>query len=167
MARCRLIRYLAASAILKTTGANSQMRTFAFLPCALSTKRQVLGPSGWLDGRFPGQLDVPVKGRFKDGVDSFYADDTQDGVAVKARFLWSGSGPDTRRWEQAFSADDGAIWETNWTTDFTRKPQVQQFIQADGCAAAQLLRQPSHVGHSLGAEWYFAYASCAQRMVSI
>ncbi|QCB44897.1 DUF1579 domain-containing protein [Hydrogenophaga sp. PAMC20947] len=76
----------------------------------------------WLDGRFPGQLDVPVKGRFKDGVGSFYADDIQDGTAVKVRFLWSRSGLNTLRWEQAFSADDGVVWETNWTMDFTRKP---------------------------------------------
>ena len=76
----------------------------------------------WLDGRFPGQLDVPVKGRFKDGVGRFYADDTQDGVAVKVCFLWSCSDPDTLRWEQAFSADNGVTWETNWTMDFTRMP---------------------------------------------
>ena len=78
----------------------------------------------WLDGRFPGQLDVPVKGRFKDGVGSFYADDIQNGVEVKVRFLWFCSGPNTLRWEQAFSADDRATWETNWTMDFTRKPLV-------------------------------------------
>jgi len=76
----------------------------------------------WLDGRFPGQLDVPVKGRFEDGVGRFYADDNQDGVAVKVCFLWSCSDPDTLRWEQAFSADNGVTWETNWTMDFTRKP---------------------------------------------
>jgi len=74
----------------------------------------------WLDGRFPGQLDVPVRGRFNDGVGSFYADDTINGVAIKVRFLWSRSGPDTLRWEQAFSADNGTTWETNWTMDFTR-----------------------------------------------
>ncbi len=78
----------------------------------------------WLDGRFPGQLDVPVRGRFKDGVGSFHADDTSNGVAVKVRFLWSGSDADTLRWEQAFSADGGLSWETNWTMDFSRKSIV-------------------------------------------
>lgn len=74
----------------------------------------------WLDGRFPGKMDVPVTGRFIDGVGTFYADDTLNGVAIKVRFLWSTSDPDTLRWEQAFSADNGATWETNWTMNFTR-----------------------------------------------
>ena len=74
----------------------------------------------WLDGRFPGQMDVPVKGRFKDGLGSFYADDTHNGVEVKVRFLWFCLGPNSPRWEQAFSADNGATWETNWTMDFSR-----------------------------------------------
>ncbi|MET0893075.1 MAG: hypothetical protein ABWY01_05850 [Pseudoxanthomonas sp.] len=75
----------------------------------------------WLDGRFPGQLDVPVRGRFKDGVGSFFAEDSLHGVAIKVRFLWSRSDADNLRWEQAFSADDGITWETNWTMDFARK----------------------------------------------
>ena len=75
----------------------------------------------WLDGRFPGQLDVPLRGRFEDGVGRFYADDTLRGMAIKVRFLWSSQGVDRLRWEQAFSADDGVTWETNWTMDFSRK----------------------------------------------
>ena len=76
----------------------------------------------WLDGRFPGQLDVPVKGSFKDGVGSFYSDDRHNGTAIKVRFLWSRITTDLLRWEQAFSADGGDTWETNWTMDFIRKP---------------------------------------------
>lgn len=78
----------------------------------------------WLDGRFPGRLDVPVKGQFNDGVGIFYADDSMDGVAIKVRFLWSCSDSEKLRWEQAFSTDGGATSETNWTMDFTRKPLV-------------------------------------------
>ncbi len=76
----------------------------------------------WLDGRFPGKLDVPVKGSFKDGLGSFYADDSIHGAAIKVRFLWSSSDSDNLRWEQAFSGDNGNTWETNWTMDFKRWP---------------------------------------------
>jgi hypothetical protein len=74
----------------------------------------------WLDGRAPGALDVPVVGRFVDGAGLFFADDVLDGIPIKVRFTWM-AGPARRpRWEQAFSNDGGATWETNWTMDFTR-----------------------------------------------
>ena len=74
----------------------------------------------WLDGRDPHNLDVPVIGRFDDGVGSFFAEDQLDGHPIKLRFLWLATDTATPRWEQAMSADDGATWETNWTMDFTR-----------------------------------------------
>jgi hypothetical protein len=76
----------------------------------------------WLDGRAPGQLDVPVLGSFADGVGTFYADDTLNGAPIRIRFTWFTSNPENPRWEQAFSSDNGASWETNWTMDFTRAP---------------------------------------------
>lgn len=74
----------------------------------------------WLDGRSPGRLDVPVVGGFEDGIGTFYASDILDGVAIRVRFNWFTMDPENPRWEQAFSADDGATWETNWTMDFRR-----------------------------------------------
>ena len=38
---------------------------------------------------------------------------------IKVRFIWSGTRTRTPRWEQAFSADDGETWETNWIMDFS------------------------------------------------
>lgn len=74
----------------------------------------------WLDSRNPHAIDVPVIGRFEDGVGSFYADDTHDGRPVRMRFLWLDTDTDTPRWEQALSADGGTSWETNWVMRFTR-----------------------------------------------
>ncbi|HYF65557.1 MAG TPA: hypothetical protein VD886_22205 [Herpetosiphonaceae bacterium] len=73
----------------------------------------------WLDGRFPGQLDVPVVGSFAQGVGTFYADGTLNGRPIKVRFIWRAAAGQPR-WEQAFSADGGATWETNWVMDFFR-----------------------------------------------
>jgi len=75
----------------------------------------------WLDGRFPGRIDVPVVGRFHDGVGTFFAEDEFHGVAITVRFIWSRSSPDQLRWEQAFSTDGRSTWETNWTMDFHRR----------------------------------------------
>lgn len=75
----------------------------------------------WLDGRFPDRLDVPVVGSFTDGVGTFFADDAVAGVPIRIRFEWRCIGPDALRWEQAFSADGGATWETNWVMAFYRR----------------------------------------------
>lgn len=61
----------------------------------------------------------PVRGRFTQGRGTFHGDDSVDGRPVKVRYLWLAcdSAP---RWEQAFSIDGGASWETNWIMKFSR-----------------------------------------------
>jgi hypothetical protein len=77
----------------------------------------------WLDGRTPfSSLEPPVKGRFVNGVGTFYADDTLRGKPIRVRFIWSGITPTEAHWEQAFSPDGGKTWETNWATDFRKAP---------------------------------------------
>lgn len=73
----------------------------------------------WHDGR-SAALDTPVQGRFENGVGTFLANDTLDGRPILVRFVWSHITAATARWEQAFSADDGATWEVNWIMDFER-----------------------------------------------
>ena len=74
----------------------------------------------WLSSAAPHGLDVPVIGRFEDGVGAFYANDTLRGQPIRVRFLWLRTNTPTPRWEQAFSGDGGKSWETNWTMDFSR-----------------------------------------------
>jgi hypothetical protein len=72
----------------------------------------------WLDGRNPASLDVPVQGGFANRVGLFYADDVLDGQAIRVRFTWTAAPGAHPRWEQAFSNNGGASWETNWTMEF-------------------------------------------------
>jgi len=74
----------------------------------------------WLDARRPGVIDTPVKGKFVNGVGTFYADDTLRGKPIKVRFTWSDITATTAHWEQAFSPDGGKTWEVNWYTDFQK-----------------------------------------------
>jgi len=74
----------------------------------------------WLDGRHPATLDTPMVGSFENGVGTFYANDSFQGRPIRVRFLWTLPAPDRPRWEQAFSADGGDSWETNWIMNFTR-----------------------------------------------
>ena len=74
----------------------------------------------WLDARTPHTLDVPVIGTFAAGIGSFFAETTLNSAPMQVRFLWLQTNTLSPRWEQAFSLDGGATWETNWTMDFTR-----------------------------------------------
>lgn len=74
----------------------------------------------WLDARRPLALDTPVRGGFANGVGTFHAEDTLDGRPIRVRFTWTTprAGRPFPVWEQAFSPDAGASWETNWTMEF-------------------------------------------------
>ncbi|GGF13292.1 hypothetical protein GCM10011611_18750 [Aliidongia dinghuensis] len=73
----------------------------------------------WLDSRRLG-IDTPMIGRFENGIGTFYADELFEGRPIRVRFIWTPISTTACRWEQAFSADGGASWETNWIMDFTR-----------------------------------------------
>jgi hypothetical protein len=78
----------------------------------------------WVDGRVPSNaVDPPTKGAFENGVGSFYWDGTLDGKPIRTRFIWSQIAPQSARWEQAYSADAGKTWETNWVMEFRRVAQ--------------------------------------------
>jgi hypothetical protein len=72
-----------------------------------------------------GEFDVPMIGKFENGVGTFYAQETHAGKHVYSRFIWTVSSADRCHWEQALSEDGGTTWETNWTMDFDRIPDEQ------------------------------------------
>lgn len=74
----------------------------------------------WLDARRPLELDTPMLGAFENGTGAFFADDVFEGRPIRVRFLWTRTETASPRWEQAFSTDGGATWETNWIMDFER-----------------------------------------------
>jgi hypothetical protein len=61
-----------------------------------------------------GLLTPAVYGGFHDGVGEFYGDDQLGDRPIKVRFLIVRTSRDEARFEQAFSADGGTTWETNW-----------------------------------------------------
>lgn len=73
----------------------------------------------WSDSA-TGVLFPPQTGRFEDGIGHFYGLEPCNGRTVLTRFIWSGISATTARWEQAFSADGGGSWETNWIMTFAK-----------------------------------------------
>jgi hypothetical protein len=75
----------------------------------------------WADSRRPMlELEPPVIGAFSGDIGRFECDDTFEGRPIRVRYMWSQVDTPTPHWEQAFSADGGSTWETNWTADFAR-----------------------------------------------
>ena len=69
-----------------------------------------------------GLLTPPVTGAFDaKGKGVFYGTDTVNDRMVLVRFVISDVTPNSARFEQAFSADGGATWETNWIAVDTRR----------------------------------------------
>jgi hypothetical protein len=67
-----------------------------------------------------GTLSTPVYGEFRDGRGEFFGQDTLGARAILVRFVITPLGPDTIRFEQAFSDDAGKSWEVNWIATDTR-----------------------------------------------
>lgn len=65
-------------------------------------------------------LSIPAVGTFNDGRGEFYDSELYHGRNILVRFsIWPVSANEVRS-EQAFSADGGQTWETNWINTYTR-----------------------------------------------
>jgi len=70
-----------------------------------------------------GVMTAPVYGRFDaTGRGTFTGQDMLDGRAILVRFVIIPVSPNEARFEQGYSADGGANWETNWIAVDTRLP---------------------------------------------
>jgi hypothetical protein len=76
----------------------------------------------WAAATGTGRFDLPMVGRFEGGRGEFFSQEVFEGRHILARFVWTVRRPDACRWEQAYSADGGKTWETNWTMAFSREP---------------------------------------------
>lgn len=77
----------------------------------------------WVNSQ-SGKLQPPVRGRWVDGVSLLFGDDECNNVPVRAHYRWSDVAQNTARWQQAFSTDGGAMWETNWVMAWVRRSPV-------------------------------------------
>jgi hypothetical protein len=75
----------------------------------------------WAASTGNGRLDVPMVGRFEGTRGEFFSQEVFEGRHIFNRFIWTVETPDSCRWEQAYSADGGKTWETNWIMEFTRQ----------------------------------------------
>lgn len=67
-----------------------------------------------------GLLTSPMIGSFREGRGTFHGKDSLDGRPIVVRFVISPLTPDSIRFEQSFSADNGRTWELNWAAEDVR-----------------------------------------------
>lgn len=77
----------------------------------------------WTDSS-SGVLQPPTVGSFVDGVGKFYCKDTFKGKDIIVEFLWDKRDIENPIWAQAFSADRGETWETNWYMYMSRSEKL-------------------------------------------
>jgi hypothetical protein len=70
----------------------------------------------WASNTLGGLALPPTVGSFdrKEGRGEFFDQENWNGRIILVRYLWHDIKADSCRWEQAFSEDGGATWETNW-----------------------------------------------------
>ena len=73
----------------------------------------------WASSR-DGTVGHPLTGEFKDGRGEFYDQELYEGKAILVRQVYSAMTTDSYHFEQAFSADGGRSWESNWVADLAR-----------------------------------------------
>jgi hypothetical protein len=73
----------------------------------------------WANAR-DGGLGTAMIGQFANGRGEFFNQEVFEGRAIYVRFIFSDITAAAFRLEQAFSADGGRTWETNWIAEFAR-----------------------------------------------
>lgn len=83
-------------------------------------------------GNHDGVLEPPMVGAFERGIGTFHGDAEHEGRPIRVRFIWNQLSANTAHWQQAFSSDGGASWETNWHMWFRRTDDDGRLLHDDG-----------------------------------
>ncbi len=94
-------------------------RNFSGMGLRLLDVERKLWADYWVNGK-GGILNPPSWGSFTHGVGTWDSDDVEDGKPVIVRGVWDQIEPDSCRWYQAVSHDDGKTWEENWVMHWLR-----------------------------------------------
>ena len=94
-------------------------RNFSGMGLRLLDIERKLWADYWVNGK-RGVLNPPSWGSFTNGVGIWDAEDVDDGKPVITRGAWDQIAPDSCRWVQAVSRNNGKTWEENWLMNWLR-----------------------------------------------
>lgn len=94
-------------------------RGFSGMGLRLLDVERKLWANYWVDSK-TGALNPPSWGSLTNGVGTWDSDDVEGGKPVVVRGVWDQVTPDSCRWHQAASRDEGKTWEENWIMHWQR-----------------------------------------------
>lgn len=74
----------------------------------------------WVNARSPILTTPGLQGEFKEGVGTFTAKEQDEQQVVLVRGVWDEISPNSCRWYQSISKDEGKSWEDNWVMRWQR-----------------------------------------------
>lgn len=96
-------------------------RDFSGMGIRLLDPKTLVWNDYWVNGKDRGLDGTPgLTGVFVDGVGTFTAEDTENGVTTVYRGVWDRIAPASHRWRQGVSRDGGKTWDDNWFMHWTR-----------------------------------------------
>jgi hypothetical protein len=95
-------------------------KSFEALALRLYKKENRLWTDFWIANNVCEMDQHPVTGSFENDVGRFFATDTFNGKNILVVYQWDKTDPEHPVWSQAYSNDNGKIWEWNWFMHLTR-----------------------------------------------
>lgn len=74
----------------------------------------------WVNAKSPVLTTPGTEGEFKDGVGTFIASEKEGEINLLVRGIWDQITPQSCRWYQSLSKDNGKTWEDNWIMHWQR-----------------------------------------------
>lgn len=96
-------------------------RNFSGMGLRLLDLEAKLWADYWVNGRSGVLAPPPAWGSFVDGAGIWDSDDTDGSQPIIVRGVWDQVTPDSCRWYQAVSRDDGQTWHENWVMHWHRR----------------------------------------------
>lgn len=110
--------------ILGGTGSVEELRIpardFSGLGIRLLDPKTLVWNDYWVNGKERAIGEAGLTGGFTNGVGTFTAEDTENGVRVIYRGVWDEITAKSHRWRQGSSRDGGASWDDTWFMTWTR-----------------------------------------------
>lgn len=95
-------------------------RDFSGLGLRILDVEKKLWADYWMNSKNGLLAGVPTLGSFVDGVGTWDADEKDGDQPIIARGVWDRITPNSCRWYQAISRDDGRTWQEQWSMVWTR-----------------------------------------------